>query len=112
MGSSIARSYATWMISSASRRIVAAGMPQRSATASAAFDGSRNRSASSANTGFALRPSGNTCSPTTAGDTSIASAGAAPRSRVQHSGLPSASRANRPSSAVPGACTTSQCAFV
>ena len=73
----------------------------------------RNRSAISAKLGRALRPSGSLNVPTSAGAMSVRVASAsAPVVLSKASGLPSSSRANRPSSAAPGSSITSQCALV
>src|SRR6185503_18593558 len=97
----------------AMRRIVSAGIAVAAATLSGLYSSVKNRAAIREKLGRTLRPSGNLNEPTSAGEISVRDASAgAPVFLSKASGLPSASRANKPSSADFGSSITSQWALV
>ena len=103
---------ATSTSSAASRLIVAAAMPQRPATASGLYSGSRYFCAISSNTGVDRPPPGVGKSPFSAGFSPGLSNGCARLvARSQTSALPSPSRTNRPKVS-PGLRSISQGALV
>ena len=114
IGSSIVSLNATCAISRARLTIVSAGTPHSAATAlgrvariEVAFGGERQHGRRRG------RPSGSVHDPNSAGRMSAPDGvGEVLRCLVEHQRLPAPSRANRPSSAVPGACTTSHGALV
>ena len=108
MSSTISSLKAACASSAAMRRMLSAATPVSFSTFSGAYSAARKRSASSWNTGTALRPSASAKVPDSDGCSGAVSASTSlPEALSCASGLPSASRANRPSSAAPGSRITS-----